>query len=199
MKYVVAVLVLILSVAGCSKKEASSPNPEPTITASDLGKDTNYFINLYGTATSEKQASEFDFTLPAVGHLIKLNKPFVIQQYVSGKMNVVVVFADATTEAVWVKYTLPNPWTDDQIKAALGAFDNRWTATIQNNGMSTIGEVVMKSMMPAQAPSAFQSSSGILAYKTMIPELMVYSPGLVQELRQKVADEEQQKRDVPKF
>jgi hypothetical protein len=189
---------LVLSIAGCSKNE-NSPSNEPVIAATDLGKDAQYFSNLYGSAKSEKRVGEFDFTLPAVGHLIKLSGPFVVRQYAGGKLNVTVMFSEASPQAIWVKYTLPNPWTQEQLQAALGAYDNKWTSTSLNTGVSVIGEAVMKSIMPNQAPYTFQSHSGILAYKTMVNELMIYSPALFGDLRQKVADEEQQKRAVPQF
>ncbi|MGA3163911.1 MAG: hypothetical protein ABSD77_06940 [Verrucomicrobiota bacterium] len=190
MKNFVIAFVLILLVIGCSKKEENR--------STGLGKDVNYFSNLYGPAKSQKRVSEYDFSLPSVGHLIKLNESFVIQQYASGKLNITVIFLETSPHAIWVKYTLPNPWTQEQIKAALGAYDNKWTATNSNTGVASVGAAIMKSLMPDQTPSTFQSNSGILAYKT-IEELMFYSPALFQDLRQKMADEEQQKRAVPKF
>jgi hypothetical protein len=197
MKQFITILIWVLLVAGCSKKVENDSTSQPT--ATDLGKDANYFSNLYGPANSQKRVSEYDFSLPSVGHLIKLNEHFVIQQYVSGKLSVTVIFSETSPQAIWVKYTLPNPWTQEQIKAALGTYDNKWTATNQNTGVASVGAAVMKSLMPDQTPSTFQSNSGILAYKTMVNELMFYSPALYQNLRQKVADEEQLKRAVPKF
>lgn len=110
-----------------------------------------------------------------------------------------VIYAESSPQAIWVKYTMPNPWTEDQLNAALGAYSQKWNSIISNSGMSGLGEVVMKGMMPAQAPSTFQSDSGIMANKTMVNELMVYSPTLFQSLGQAVASEEEQKRAVPKF
>jgi hypothetical protein len=82
----IAALISALLVAGYSKKEENSPPDKATVTAADLGKDANYFSNLYGPAKSQKQVSEFDFTLPTVGHLVKLTGPFVTQQYTSDKL-----------------------------------------------------------------------------------------------------------------
>jgi hypothetical protein len=191
MKSLIATLLLALFAAGCSQKEGNSPASEPTITATDLGKDANYFSNLYGPAKSEKRVSEYDFSLPSVGHLIKLNDPFVMQQYASGKLSITVIFLETSPQAIWVKYTLPNPWTQEQIKAALGAYDKKWTAADQSLGLTFI--------MQDRAPVMYQSNSKIFAYKTAVNELMIYSPILFQDLSQKVADEEQQKRAVPKF
>lgn len=73
----------------------------------------------------------------------------------------------------------------------LGVFDKNWTAADQSLGLTLI--------MQDRAPVVYQSSSKILAYKTMVNELVLYSPVLYQDLRQKIADEEQQKREVPKF
>ena len=199
MKPLPAFLCLALFAFGCSKPQSNIPADEPTVTAQDLGKDANYFSSLYGQAISRKSVNQFDFTLPSVGHLIKLDGPFTIQQFTSDKLGVVVIYREGSAQAIWVKYSLPNPWTDEQIKAALGAYDNKWSAVSLNTGVSVLGEAVMRTMMPAQAPATFQSNSGILAYKTMVNELMVYSPVLFQDLRQKIADEEQQKRAVPKF
>ncbi|HZL13886.1 MAG TPA: hypothetical protein VFC85_07045 [Verrucomicrobiae bacterium] len=189
MKQFIKVLVLVFLVAGCSKSENNSFVSQPT--ATDLEKDSNYFSNLYGPAKSQKQVNEYDFSLPSIGHLIKLNQHFVIQQYTDGKLNATVLFREPSPQAIWVKYTLPNPWTQEQIKAALGAFDQKWTAADQSLGLTFI--------MQDRAPIMYQSSSKIIAYKTMVNELEIYSPPLFQELRQKMADEEQQKRAVPKF
>jgi len=198
MKYLIA-LLMILSIVGCSKKDTTSSATETRIIATDLGKDSKYFADLYGPKSSEKRVSEYGFSLPSVGHLINMTGPFVIQQYSSGKLGVLVIFPEASSQAIWVKYTLPNPWTDDQIKAALAAYDSKWTSVIANQGVSGIGEGLMKAMMPAQAPATFQSDSGVLACKTMVNELMIYSPALFQNLNQLVADQENQKRAVPKF
>jgi len=189
MKRFISVLIWVLLVAGCSKKGENNSASQPTVT--DLGKDANYFSNLYGPVKSQKRVSEYDFSLPSIGHLIKLNEPFVIQQYASGKLSVTAIFWETSPQAIWVKYTLPNPWTQEQIKAALGAYDKKWTAADQSLGLTFI--------MQDRAPVVYQSSSKILAYKTMVNELMIYSPAIFQELRQKIADEEQQKRAVPKF
>lgn len=189
MKHFITVLVLVLLVAGCSKKNENDSASQPT--ATDLGKDANYFSNLYGPVKSQKQASEYDFSLPSIGHLIKLDGHFVIQEYASGKLSVTVIFLETSPQAIWIKYNLPDPWTQEQIKAALGVFDKNWTAADQSLGLTLI--------MQDRAPVVYQSSSKILAYKTMVNELVVYSPVLYQDLRQKIADEEQQKREVPKF
>jgi len=199
MKTLIAALSVALFVVGCSKKEANGTAAGPTTTATDLGKDANYFSNLYGPANSQKSVSDFDFTLPTVSHLIKLNEPFVIQQYANGKLNVTVMFGEGSPQAIWVKYTISNPWTQEQLEAALGAYDNKWSAITINTGVTALGEAVMKSMVPDLGPSTFQSHSGILAYKTIGGELIMYSPALFHDLSQKVADEEQQKREVPKF
>lgn len=191
MKHFITVLVLFLLVAGCSRKDENDSAVQPVVTATDLGKDANYFSNLYGPAKSQKSVSEYDFSLPSVGHLIKLNGPFVIQQYASGKLSVTAVFLEASPQAIWVKYNLPGPWTQDQIKAALGAYDNNWTVIDQSLAMTFV--------IQDRAPVVYQSNSKILAYKTMFNELMFYSPALSQDLSQKVVDEEQQKRAVPKF
>jgi hypothetical protein len=188
MKRFIKVLVFVLLVAGCSKNENDSANQPP---AADLGKDANYFSNLYGPAKSEKRASEYDFSLPSVGRLIKLNDSFVIQQYADEKLGVTVIFQGTSSQAIWVKYTLPNPWTQEQINSALGAYAQKWTAADQSLGLSFI--------MQDRAPVMYQSNSKIFAYKTMVNELMIYSPPLFQELRHKITDEEQQKRAVPKF
>ena len=194
-----AVLLFVLFAIGCSKHQDNNPAGEPTAIAQDLGKDSNYFSNLYGQVSSQKSVNQYDFTLPSVGHLIRLDGPFTIQQFASGKLGVLVIYREGSAQAVWVKYSLPNPWTDEQIKAALGAYENKWSSVSLNTGVTIVGEALMRAMMPAQSPAAYQSNSGILAYKAMVNELMVYSPALFQDLRQKVADEEQQKRAVPKF
>jgi hypothetical protein len=191
MKSFIAALILVFLIVGCSKKEEDNAPSQPTVTSADLGKDANYFSNLYGPAKSQKRADECDFSLPSVGRLIKLDGPFVIQQYASGKLSVTAVFGEASPQAIWVKYNLPDPWTQEQIKAALSAYDKGWTVGGQSLGMTFI--------MQDRAPAVYQSNSKILAYKTMFNELMFYSPVLFQELSQKVADEEQQKRAVPKF
>jgi hypothetical protein len=199
MKPMPALLCLALFAIGCSKQQNISPPSEPAVIAQDLGKDINYFLGLYGQTSSQKSVNQFDFSLPSVGHLINLAGPFTMQQFSSGKLGVVVVYREGTAQAIWVKYSLPNPWTDDQIKAALGAYDKKWSSVTLNSGVSIVGEAFMRTMMPALSPATFQSNSGILAYKTMANELMIYSPVLFHELNQKIADEEQQKRAVPKF
>lgn len=199
MKHLLGALILAFCFLGCSKTESDSSVSSSQVVAKDLGKDTKYFTDLYGPATSQKSVGEFAFSLPGVGHLINLTGPFAIQQFSSGKLSVAVIFPEASSQAVWVKYTLPNPWTDDQIKAALGAYDSKWTSVIASKDVSAVGEALMKSMMPSLAPATFQSDSGILAYKLMANDLMIYSPGLAQELNQSVAEQEKQKQAVPKF
>jgi len=191
MKYFITVVVVFLLVAGCSRKDENDSVSQSVITATDLGKDANYFSNLYGPAKSQKNVSQYDFPIPSVGHLIRLNGPFIVQQYASGKLSVTALFSQTSPQAIWVKYNLPDPWTQDQIKAALGAFDKNWTVIDQSLAMTFV--------IQNRAPVVYQSDSKILAYKTMFNELMIYSPALFQDLRQKVADEEQQKRAVPKF
>ena len=198
MKYLI-VLMMVFSVIGCSKKESHTSATATPIIAKDLGKDSKYFSDLYGTKSSEKHESDYNFSLPSVGHLISMNGPFVVQKFSSEKLNVTVVFPAASAQAIWVKYTLPNPWTEDQIKAALVAYDNKWSSVIANNGVSGLGEALMKTMMPAVTPSTFQSNSGVLACKTIANELMIYSPVLVQDLSQLVTEQEKQKSAVPKF
>ncbi|MGA2868402.1 MAG: hypothetical protein ABSF34_04475 [Verrucomicrobiota bacterium] len=199
MKKLIPLLMVSIWFAGCSQQPNDGTNEAVPVSPSDLGKDRSYFANLYGSPTSEKKVSEFDFALPGIGHLIRLNEAYTVQQFASGKVNATVVFSPATSGAIWVKYGLANYWTQEQIQAALGAYESKWSEGWSGNSSTAAGEVFMQVLMPDQAPAEFQSSSGRLAYKMMGNELMIYSSALVQDLQAELSAEEQQKRAVPKF
>ena len=190
---------MVVSVMGCSKKETPSSSKAATVVAADLGKDAKYFEGIYGTAISEKQLTEFRFSLPPVANAIKISEPFISQQYSAGKLSVQVLFTKASSPAIWVKYSMISPWTDEQIKSALVAYDKKWDAVTVNQGVSGIGEVLLKSIAPAVAAATYQSESGVFASKEIGNTLTIYSPALVQTLRQTVAEQEKQKREAPKF
>ncbi len=191
MKCFIPVLVSALITAGCSPKGESSPRPAPVAAAADLGKAERHFRNLYGAPKSEKRVADYAFSLPAHGSMIRLIRPLLVQQYESDQLKVTVLYSETARPAIWVNYTLPNPWTQEQISAALQAYGSDWKIVQENLGMNFI--------LQAKAPVAYRSSADTLAYKTMMNELMVYAPPLHADLRGQIAEADRAKKAVPKF
>ena len=159
--------------------------------AADLGKNDEYYKAIYGAPKSEKRVADYAFSLPGHGSIIRVVRPLLVQQYESNKLKVAVIYPDTARDAIWVKYTLPNPWTAEQISAALKAYAPNWKIVEESAGMTLI--------MGQKAPVVYLSNGGVLAYKTMVDELIIYAPQLYADLRNQVAEEERQKKAVPKF
>jgi hypothetical protein len=123
--------------------------------------------------------------------MIRLARPFRVQEFQSDKLRAKVIYAGSSQQAIWVDYTLPDSWTQEQINAALKTYDSNWKIVQENLGVSF--------MMGDKAPVAYGSSTGFLAYKTMMNELIVYSPQLCLDLLGQIQEEERQKKSVPKF
>lgn len=183
------VLGLALMVAGCSPKKDTTQSP-PNI-ATDLGKTESYFTKLYGSPKSEKHLAEIAFLLPCHGSLIRLSQRFLVQNFQSDRLRVDVVYPEPSRQAIWVKFTLPNSWTREQLSAALGAYGSDWQVVQQNPGLSFI--------MREKAPALYRCSNGRIAYKTMYDNLILFSPQLYGALRNQLQQTEQQKKAVPKF
>jgi len=191
MKSVIPVLIIALVVTGCSRKKDSSTNQSPVSVAADLGKTEEYFRNLYGAPKTEKRVADHAFTLPAHVSVIHLTRPFIVQQYESDKLKATVLYSETPRRAIWVNYTLPIPWTQEQVDAALKAYGSDWKIAQQNLGMNLV--------MGDRAAVAYRSSAGSLAYKTIVNELILYAPQLHADLRGQIDETERQKKAVPKF
>jgi hypothetical protein len=196
MKCSLLCLPLLVFWVGCSPsspKPADSPAPAKPVAppAADLGKTAQYFTDLYGVPKSDKQVSEFSFSFPNHGSLIRLSRPLTVQEFESDRLTVRVVYAGQERRAIWVKYTLPNPWTSEQINAALKAYGNEWKSTQLS--------VATSLLLPDRAPTVYQSSDGTVGYKTLMPELMIYAPQLFLDLQSQVQAAERAKKAVPKF
>lgn len=190
MKYFLT-LPLVFLIVGCSPKQGSNKPTTPVTVAADLGKNADYFRNLYGLPKSEKQTAEFAFSLPGYGSMMRLARPLIVQEYQSDKLRTAVLYSSPERQAIWVKYILPNPWTQEQINAALGAYGSDWKIVQQNFGVNFI--------MQERAPVAYGTSTGVLAYKTMVNELIVYAPQLFVDLKGQIEEGERQKKAVPRF
>jgi hypothetical protein len=191
MKLFIPALIVALVAAGCSPKGDTSASESPAVVAADLGKTEEYFKGLYGAPKTEKRVGDYAFSLPGHGSMIGLTRPLTVQQYESGKLKATVVYSETPRRAIWVKYTLPSPWTQEQIKAALGAYCPEWKVVQENLGMDFV--------MHERAPVVYSSRAGSLAYKTMFNELIVYAPQLYADLLGQIEEGERQKRAVPKF
>lgn len=191
MKHLILALAFALTMVGCSPKTNSSINQSPVSFAADLGKTEVDFRNLYGAPKTEKHVADFAFSLPAHGSMIRLARPLVVQQYESDRLKATVVYSETERRAIWVKYTLPNAWTQEQINAALKAYGSDWKIVQENLGLDFI--------MRDKAPVVYRSSAGTLAYKTMFNELIVYAPQLYADLRGQIEEADRQKKAVPKF
>lgn len=177
--------------AGCSPKQNSPAAQSSVPLPADLGKNEEYFKNLYGAPKSTKQVTELAFSFPGQGSMIHLARPFKVQDFESDKLKTTVVYSDSTQKAIWVKYTLPNPWTQEQINAALQAYGSNWKVVQQNFGMNFL--------LNDRAPVTYGSSTGCLACKTITGELIIYAPQLYLDLRGQIEEKERQKKAVPKF
>ena len=191
MKFGIPVLTAALIAAGCSPKGDNSASQSPVMVAADLAKTEEHFRNLYGAPKTEKHVADYAFSLPAHGSMIRLTRPLIVQQYESDRLKVTVVYSELARRAIWVKYTLPSPWTQEQINAALKVYGSDWKIVQENLGLDFV--------MGDKAPVVYRSSTGSLAYKTMVDALVVYAPQLYADLRGQIAEAERQKKAVPKF
>lgn len=190
--FVIVGLFAFLFYLRCSQKHVSNQwTLNPATAAADLGKDDNYFKELYGAPKIERQVSEYVFGLPAYVGTVRLTRPMICQDFESGKLRATVLYSVPERRAIWVKYYLQDNWTDEQVKAALAAYASEWK---QIHSDAAVGL-----LMPGRSPVAYGSSTGVLAYKTLMNELMVYSPRLYLDLRNQIEENERQKKAVPKF
>lgn len=102
MKFFFQVLSVALIAAGCSPKGDSSASQSPAFVAADLGKTEEYFRSLYAAPKTEKHVADYAFSLPAHGSIIRLTRPFLVQQYESDKLKATVVCSETTRRAIWV-------------------------------------------------------------------------------------------------
>lgn len=191
MKTFVLVCFLGLAAAGCSRKENDVSRQTPVAVAADLAKNEAYFRGIYGAPQKEQSVGEYAFSLPGHGSLIRLRRPFTVQQYQSDKLQTIVVYSNPAREAIWVKYTLPNPWTPEQISAALETYGTHWESAAESPAMAFL--------LRDRAPTVYHGNTGILAYKTIVNELILYAPQLCADLENQIAEVERQKKAVPKF
>jgi hypothetical protein len=187
MNHLLPTVVLAALTVSCSPRQAAPAGPP----AVNLGKSVQYFTNLYGTPKSEKQVAEFSFPFPNHGRLLHLTRPFVVQEFQSDKLAIKVVYSGSDSQAIWVKYTLPSPWTAQQINAALGAYGERWESTLINPPASLI--------LMDRSPTLYQSGSNTVAIKTLMSELIIYAPQFYLDLQGQVLEAERKKTAVPKF
>ena len=190
-KFFIPVLIVALVAAACSPKGDSTASQSPASVATDLGEKEEYFRNLYGAPKIERRVAEYAFSLPAHVGVIHLTRPFIVKQYESDKLKATVVYSETPRRAIWVNYTLPIPWTQEQVNAALKAYGSDWKIVQQNLGMNLV--------MGDRAAVAYRSSAGTLAYKTIVNELILYAPQLHADLRGQIEEAGRQKKAVPKF
>ena len=191
MKYLLLAFALALPLAACSRKGNISSVQTSIAVAADLGKTPEYFRNLYGSPKSRKEVPEFNFTLPRHGNFIRLARNFIVEDFESDRLKAKVVYSGPPERALWVKYTLPNPWTQQQINAALEAYGSKWKVAPENPAMDLI--------MQSKSPHVYVSGTSVVAYKTMVDELIVYAPQLCLDLRSQIQELDRQKKAVPKF
>jgi len=192
MKKLLSLWIALLAVAGCSRNESDhAPASSGNVVTSDVGKSAEYFRNLYGAPKAESRVDEFTFMLPGYPGVIRLRRPYLVQEFISDQLTIKVLYSAATQQPIWVRYFLPNPWTAERVNAALSSYGSHWKVAQENLGM--------KFILRDQASAAYQNSAGFLAYKTLAGELIVYAPQLVVDLRAEMEAAKQKKTAVPKF
>ena len=134
MRQVILTFALTSILVGCSAKQDGVGGQAPVSLAGDLGKADQYFRILYGVPKSEKRLAEFDFALPSHASLIRVSRSFVVRDYASDSLKAQVLYPESGREAIWVRYTLRNPWTQEQIVAALQAYGSGWKVVQETAG-----------------------------------------------------------------
>lgn len=85
MKKLIWILFAVVALTGCSKS-GNKANPVTPTVATDLGKSTKYFSDLYGSPVSQKRLGSFDFALQSVGHPIRLSADYLSHQFTNGNL-----------------------------------------------------------------------------------------------------------------
>ena len=191
MKTSISALIAIFLVTGCSPEGDKAAGQPSAPVAADLEQAKSTFGE--STARQKRRSMWRTMLFPFLAMAARFHSVvrLRVQQYESDKLKATVIYPDATSGAIWIKYTLPNPWTSEQISAALKVYGTDWKIVEQNLGVTFI--------MREQAPVVHLSSTGILAHKTMVNELVIYAPQLHADLRNEIAEADRQKKAVPKF
>jgi hypothetical protein len=188
MKPVVSIVAIALALVGCSRQ---GNNSAARPVAADHGKGQGYFRNLFGAPKSEMRAEAYDFSLPMAGGVARLSRNLIVQEYETNKLKASVIYSETAEHAIWVRYRLPDPWTEEQLNAALNAYGSDWKIAKQDLGVTLI--------LRDKAPAVYVSSAGTVAYKTVGNELVLYAPRLYSDLLAQIEESKRQKKAVPQF
>jgi hypothetical protein len=97
--------------------------------AQDLGFDTTYYYDLYGSQVQDKDSPYLYFPVRWNGKQSpKVKGPYKARTYQSGKLTVTVYYKRPELRAVAVEYRLTHYWTEEQIRAALTPYGSSWKA-----------------------------------------------------------------------
>lgn len=153
------------------------------ITGTLTGKTTAYFHDLYGKPVRTRELPEARFLTPEVQGAGPIKGPFSVRTYKSDKLTAEVYYLLPKLEAVYVKYSLPHAWTDEQLQAALASYGTGW-----RRDSSRIVDIF----------PYYKAASGERAFH-MASQLSIMSQGVIDALRESAKAADAKRKEVPKF
>lgn len=144
------------------------------------GKAPPYFVDRYGPAKSSEVRDKASFVLLGKGS-VTLKGQYSVRAYRQDKLRIDAVFLLPSLELASVRLTMNQPWTEEQITAALQAYGGAWKPL-----PASIGIVAW------EAPDGARAIS-------MLNSLIIQSKATEDALTKEYADLEAKRKAVPKF
>ena len=162
------------------------------IHAADLGYDTAYYYDLYGSQVADKEPHYLFFPVQWRGKTSpRVPGPYKSKTYKDGKLTAIVHFRRPELRAVAVEYILPHAWTTDQVKAALEIYGKSWSASekIETNPFWSL-----------LRQNVWFNEEGTLAhYSPHMKRLTILSTEILSEFDRIMGLQDKKREEVPKF
>ncbi len=139
-----------------------------------------YFVDRYGPAKDSRTVSKESFLRPGSGHET-VERQFSVRSFRSDQLRVEATFFLPSLKLAEVRLSLPNPWTQEQVEAALGAYGNLWKLEGKNLTTTTW-----------RAPDGSRAA-------LLLNSLRIQSAALVDLIEASHATRQSKKKAVPKF
>ncbi|NDV62895.1 hypothetical protein G0Q06_10570 [Puniceicoccales bacterium CK1056] len=158
----------------------------------DLGYDTRYYYDLYGSQVADSVPQYLHFGIPWNGSISpRIKGPYKVRTFKEGKLTATVYFNRPDLRAIAVEYRLPHRWTEKQLEAALKPYANFWKAT-HSHDASVFSRLIRQEVLV--------SNDGKLAYYSPYTmKLTILSPLVLEEFDKALKKSEKKKEKVPEF
>ncbi|MDQ8184295.1 hypothetical protein [Pelagicoccus sp. SDUM812002] len=158
-----------------------------------LEKGPVYFYDRYGSQQSSKAVVGYKIYTPFKGQYVPIEEPCLIRVYNKEDVRLEVLYSDPKLEALWVRITLKEKFTDQSLAAALSAYGSGWKRLSSDSSVGIEIPVLY-------AKTVFQSEEGRLAFFfATTKQLMIYSTDAIEASKAYHQKRTEEQSKVPVF